>query len=83
MPDEYPAHWANLKALYVTLVKTEHTRDRRRETLSLALGNPDDFQYGLLKKLSDYFGVTYYEATCKPRCRPFAPCGRLLSARCL
>ena len=45
VPDEYPAHWANLKALYVTLVKTEHTRDRRRETLSLALGNPDDFQY--------------------------------------
>ena len=64
VPEEYPADWAKLRALYVTLEKTEHTRDRRRETLSLALGNPDDFQYGLLKKLSDYFGVTYYEATC-------------------
>ena len=38
--------------------QTRQVRDRRREMLSLALGKPEDFQYGLLKKLSDFFAVT-------------------------
>jgi hypothetical protein len=63
--EPYPADWPKLRDVYVSLLAHEQTRqvrDRRRETLSLALGNPEDFQYGLLKKLSDFFAVTSYEA---------------------
>ena len=67
LPETYPADWPKLRDVYVGLLAQEQTRqvrDRRREMLSLALGKPEDFQYGLLKKLSDYFAVTSYEATC-------------------
>ena len=61
LPETYPADWPKLRDVYVGLLAQEQTRevrDRRREMLSLALGKPEDFQYGLLKKLSDYFAVT-------------------------
>jgi hypothetical protein len=65
LAETYPADWPKLRVVYVGLLaqgQTRQVRDRRRETLSLALGNPEDFQYGLLKKLSDFFAVTSYEA---------------------
>ena len=65
LPETYAADWPKLRDVYVRLLALEQTRevrDRRREMLSLALGKPEDFQYGLLKKLSDFFAVTSYEA---------------------
>ena len=68
IPEPYPPSWAQLKVKYERLstkkLGVTELRDHRRQVLSEAIGEGRDIQYGMLKKVSDYFGVTTYEANC-------------------
>ena len=68
IPETYPPFWPQLMLKYERLstkkLDVRELRDHRRQVLSEAIGEGRDIQYGMLKKVSDYFGVTTYEANC-------------------
>ena len=61
IPETYPPFWAQLKLKYERLstkkLGVTELRDHRRQVLSEAIGEGRDIQYGMLKKVSNYFGV--------------------------
>ena len=65
IPETYPPFWPQLKLKYERLstkkLGVRELRDHRRQVLSEAIGEGRDIQYGMLKKVSDYFGVTTSE----------------------